>query len=110
MSSAHMYMTPCAINVIIEPHGIYILQNDELSLEGGDLSELRADDLENSVLSESVGLSTCADTAKGSRVVSNLAEQMSQATNTAMKARRDDSDDSMLYEDASHPALQMAFR
>ena len=73
-------------------------------MEGGDLSELRAADLDDSVLSRSAGKSTSGG------VVSNLTEQMSRATTSAMKVCREDSDDSMAYEDAAHPAMQMAFR
>ena len=86
-----------------------------MSLEGGDLSELRTDDLEDSVemsgqkqnsddgddTNEANGVDDC------SRVVSNLAQQMSEATNYPS---RDDSEDSVMYEDSSHPAMQMAYR
>jgi hypothetical protein len=81
----------------------------DLSLEGGDLSELRADDLENSVVDE-VHRDEDEEEATASHVVSNLAKQMNLASNTTMKARRDESDDSVAYEDSTHPALQMAYR
>jgi hypothetical protein len=88
-------------------------------LEGGDLSELRADDLDDSVMTaqeeeeeQEVDESPNADTASvaPTHFVSNLSEQMSRATSSAMKARQNDSDDSVVYEEMAHPALQMAYR
>jgi hypothetical protein len=104
-----VYDEVCIFSLILSRCVDGLFQGMDLSLEGGDLSELRADDLENSVVDE-VHRDEDEEEATASHVVSNLAKQMNLASNTTMKARRDESDDSVAYEDSTHPALQMAYR
>lgn len=84
-----------------------------MSLEGGDLSELRADDLESSIDVNDMHSHSQTEEdeeTSGSYVVSNLARQLNQASTTAMKARENESDDSIAFDDSTHPALQMPYR